>query len=135
MRKRFFSVLIVMVMLTMMIGCAFKADHSEKIKDLEFTVLSEEVIPEELKSIIDSKCEEPFMLTYTDDDNLYICVGYGKQKSTGYSIVVEELYLTEKAVYVSTELLGPDKENDLVKNSCPYIVIKTEKTDLPVIFE
>ena len=32
----------------------------------------------------------------------------GEQPSSGYSIAVEDLYLTENAVYVDTELLGPD---------------------------
>ena len=41
-----------------------------KLRDLEFTVLSEEKIPEELKTIIDEKKAAPFQITYSDTENL-----------------------------------------------------------------
>ena len=61
---------------------------------------------------------------------------YGEQESGGYSITVEDLYLTENAVYVKTCLIGPGAEvpNDGVK-SYPYIVIKTEYLDYSVVFD
>ncbi|MCX4321102.1 MAG: protease complex subunit PrcB family protein, partial [Lachnospiraceae bacterium] len=76
-------------------GCGVETkDGNEKIKDLEFTVLGEENIPEELKQVIEEKKEKEFKLTYQDGDFLYICVGYGRQETGGYSITVNELYLT-----------------------------------------
>lgn len=73
-------------------------------------------------------------MTYSDNENLYICVGYGQQETGGYSITVDELYLTEEAVYVQTTLLGPDvAEKGNRTPSYPYIVIKTEYLDQPVI--
>ena len=101
-------------------------------------VLSEEKIPEELKTVIAEKGTEPFKLTYSDNQNLYISIGYGEQKTGGYSIAVDALYLTDDAIYVSTSLLGPDitgqKENT-GKPSVPYIVLKTEMLDKTVIYE
>ena len=65
-------------------------------------------------------------------------IGYGEQKTGGYSIAVDALYLTDDAIYVSTSLLGPDitgqKENT-GKPSVPYIVLKTEMLDKTVIYE
>ena len=87
-------------------------------------------------TIIAEKKAEPFKLTYSDNDYLYISIGYGEQATGGYSIAVNELYLTDNAVYVNTTLLGPEtavqSEN---APSHPYIVIKTEYLDETVIFE
>lgn len=118
-------------------GCAKEKDPMEKIKDLEFTVLAEENIPDELKSVIEEKKGNTFKVTYQDNGFLYICVGYGEQVSGGYSIVVNALYLTDNAIYADTTLLGPDPSDTGVKKnspSYPYIVIKTEFVDKPVVF-
>lgn len=117
-------------------GCTFLSEERIKLRDLDFTVLSEEKIPEELKTIIEEKKKEPFQITYTDKEYLYICAGYGEQETGGYSIAVNELYLTDTAVYASVSLLGPDRAENSSKNpSYPYIVIKTEYLDQTVIFE
>lgn len=119
-------------------ACGLMQDEKIKLRDLDFTVLSEEKIPEELKTVIAGKGIEPFKLTYSDNQNLYISIGYGEQKTGGYSIAVDELYLTDDAIYVGTSLLGPDitgqKENT-GKPSVPYIVLKTELLDKTVIYE
>lgn len=122
-----------MVVLT---GCTMLSDERVKLRDLEFTVLSEEKIPEELKTIIEEKKAQPFKLTYSDNEYLYISIGYGEQATGGYSIAVNELYLTDNAIYVNTNLIGPDaSEKSNPAASYPYIVIKTEYLDETVIFE
>ena len=86
--------------------------------------------------MIKEKKEEPFKFTFTDGENLYICIGYGKQDRGGYSITVDALYLTEDAIYVETTLLGPDDGEKSQKiASYPYIVIKTESLDQTVVCE
>lgn len=125
--------------LGLLAGCSEKKDPMEKIKDLEFTVLSEDNIPEELKAVIEEKKDTSFKMTYQDNGFMYICVGYGEQVSGGYSIAVNALYLTENAIYADTTLLGPDPSDPAAgkKNSvsCPYIVLKTEFIDKPVVFD
>ncbi len=119
-------------------ACALSGGQEVRLRDLDFTILSENVIPGELKKVIDDRKAESFQLTYTDKENLYIVIGYGEQKTGGYSIAVKELYLTESAVCVDTELLGPEVSGDgAQKNepSYPYIVIKTEYLDQTVMFE
>lgn len=117
-------------------GCTFMSDERIKLRDLDFTILSEGKIPEELAGIIAEKQAEPFKLTYSDNEYLYICIGYGEQATGGYSIAVNELYLTDNAIYVNTTLLGPDaSEKNNPTPSYPYIVIKTEYLDETVIFE
>ncbi|MCI8695081.1 MAG: protease complex subunit PrcB family protein [Lachnospiraceae bacterium] len=117
-------------------GCTFLSQEKIKLRDLDFTVLSEEKIPEQLSAIIEEKKESAFQITYTDNANLYICIGYGKQETGGYSIAVDELYLTDTNICVSTTLLGPEASEKSNKTpSHPYIVIKTEFLEQTVTFE
>ncbi|MCI8327459.1 MAG: protease complex subunit PrcB family protein [Lachnospiraceae bacterium] len=117
-------------------GCGIEEKEDKKLKDMDFTIVSDKEIPDELQKIIGEKKEGQMKLTYLTDKNLYIIRGYGEQKTGGYSIQVKDLYLTENAVYLKTELIGPG-ENDATEEakSYPYIVIKTEKTEDVVIFE
>ena len=136
---RWIGILLTFVLCVMsFIGCGFSQNEKLKLRDLDFTVLSEEKIPEELKTVIAEKGTEPFKLTYSDNKNLYISIGYGEQKSGGYSIAVDALYLTDDAIHVSTSLLGPDitgQKEGAGKPSTPYIVLKTELLDKTVIYE
>ncbi len=120
----------------LMTGCAFDDDDDAKIRDLEFTVVGEADVPQELQTIIAEKRSQPFKMTYSDDQNLYIIVGYGPQATGGYSIQVEELYLTQNAIFLDTELIGPAKgENVAPETSYPIIIIRTELLENPVIFD
>ena len=133
--KRSFLLFVVVLMLTLS-GCSMVSRERVKLKDLEMTILSEEVIAQELMTILDEKKEKTFQFTYTDKEYLYICIGYGKQDTGGYSIAVDELYQTEDAIYISTSLLGPgETEKGATAPSYPYIVVRVENLKLPVIFE
>ena len=117
-------------------ACSVEKDDLKKVRDLEFTVVGATDHPEELKQVIGEKKTAPFKMTYTDDQNLYIAVGYGEQENGGYSISVRELYLTENAIVADTELLGPESaEQTGAEKSYPYIVVKTEYLEEPVIFQ
>ena len=113
----------------------------KKVRDLDFTVVSAEDISEELKSHIDERKEENFTLIYRDGENMYLIVGSGSQEGGGYSIRVNDLYLGEQSVCVSTSLEGPgsgkNTESEIGAGtvSYPYIVIKLETLDAPVIFD
>lgn len=117
-------------------GCGVETQDAEKLEDLEFTVLDPEKVPEELRNVLEEKKAAPFKVTYEDEGYLYICIGYGEQQSSGYSIAVEDLYLTSNAIYVDTELLGPGNgEETALASTCPYIVLKLEYLDKSVVFE
>lgn len=117
-------------------GCKVSKDDGKKVRDLEFTVTGDSEVPEELKQIITGKMSQPFKLTFSDEQNLYIVVGYGPQSTGGYSIAVKELYLTSNSIVIDTELLGPEKgENPAPETSYPYVVVKTENLENPVIFQ
>ena len=117
-------------------GCSVEKENQDKVRDLEFTVVGEADLPEELKNLVMEKKAAPFKLTYSNDQGLYIVVGYGEQATVGYSISVNGLYLTENSIVIDTELKGPEKGEDVgAEKSYPYIVAKTEYLENPVIFQ
>lgn len=117
-------------------GCQMQSTERIKLRDLEFTVQSEETIPVEVMKLIEEKKAEPFKFTFSDEENLYICIGYGRQSRGGYSIAVDALYLAEDAIYVETTLLGPAGSKESVGgDSYPYIVLKTEALEKTVVCE
>lgn len=135
-RSKIMTICLLFFVTVFMTGCAKSNDTMEKIKDLECTVMTEENIPEELKELVDQKKEDAFRMTFEDRGFLYVCIGYGRQETGGYSIAMKELYETANAIYVKTNLIGPKQEEKNNKmESFPYIVIKTEQIDKPVVFE
>ncbi|NLK75014.1 MAG: protease complex subunit PrcB family protein [Clostridiales bacterium] len=134
--RKLFLLIMIVIAIYGLSGCKKEDTEIKKIRDIEFTVVEDADLPGELKEVIDEKKENPFKITYSNKDYLYIVVGYGKQNSGGYSIAVEELYLTDNAIYIDTNLIGPSKD-DLVTQGVtyPYIVVKTEFIDKSVVFE
>lgn len=134
--KKIAAILIGIYIIGALCGCSLLSSERVRLRDLEFTVLSQDKIPQELAAILEERKAEPFKLTYSDQEFLYVCIGYGEQETGGYSIAVDDFYLTDNAIYVSTTLLGPDAnlKNDKTP-SYPYLVIKTEFLDETVIFE
>ncbi len=135
MNRKIVQIFFIGFLLLAVAGCAEKQDRTKKQRDLEFQVLSSEQTPRELGELLEEKKKEGFKLTFTDEEMLYICVGYGQQPTGGYSISVTELYETENAVYVHTNLMGPSPgELKKEKASYPYLVIRLEKQDKTVVF-
>lgn len=123
-------------LITLLSGCAIEKTSRTKVRDLDYHVVTEEEIPEELKTQIEEKKTADFKLTYETPEHLYIVRGYGEQETGGYSIQIKELYLTSNAVFFRTELIGPRKGENVAKSpSYPYIVVQTEKVDKNVVFE
>lgn len=120
----------------MLTGCSVEKEGQDKVRDLEFTVVGEDQLPQELKDLIAQKKSAPFKLTYSNEQGLYIAIGYGEQETGGYSITVNELYLTENSIVIDTELQGPPKGEEVgVEKSYPYVVVQTEYLENPVIFQ
>jgi len=129
-------VLLIGSILIFLSGCSVQTNERKKLKDLEYTIIEESKAPEELKSILQEKKKESFKLTYEEEGSLYLCIGYGEQKTNGYSISVNELYLSENAIYFDTNLIGPSKEENVSETpSYPCLILKTEYIDKPVVFQ
>ena len=116
------------------VPCADK--RQRKSEDLEFTVLDKDAVPEEFKTLIEENKTAPFKLTYADRGKLYIAEGYGPQPTSGYSVEVKELYETQDAVYIRTNLLGPEKGEETKEiTTFPYVVIQLEAIEKDVLFD
>lgn len=118
-------------------GCGMQTiNPMDKIRDVDYTVVTKENIPEEVLREIDKRKEKEFRMTFRDGENLYICLGYGEKDRGGYSISVMELYEAKNGLYVQTELVVPEEEKpvDRVVPTYPYSVIKTEYQEKPVVF-
>ena len=129
-------VLAVILMLGIFGGCGLEKTDEKKLEDLTYTILEEKEIPQEFLAVIEEKKEQMFKLTYTDEASLYIAVGYGVQQTGGYSISVNQCYLTQNAVYFDTTLIGPSKGEQVNEaKSYPYLVIKTKYSEKNVVFQ
>jgi hypothetical protein len=138
MRRSRIAVWLLTIVITVLGITACKTEDTDikKLKDIEFTVVEDADLPGELKEIIDEKKENPFKLSYSNKDYLYIVVGYGKQNSGGYSISVDDLYLTSNAIYINTNLIGPTQDDMVTQGvTYPYVVVKMEFMDKSVVFE
>jgi len=117
-------------------GCGIEKTDGSKVSDLDYEIIEEGDLPEELKTKIEEKKAADFKLTYEGDSYLYVVRGYGEQETGGYSIQILDFYLTQNAVVFDTNLIGPSK--DETKNaapSYPYLVIRTQNPDRNVIFK
>ena len=118
------------------LGCSAENEERVKVQELDFTVTATENIPNELLVVLEETKTDAFYRAYSDGEFMYLCVGYGEQATGGYSITVDDLYLTEEAVCMATTLVGPNAAEEVTKMpSYPYVVVCTEYMDKPIVFE
>ena len=135
MRKQCVYILSIFALL-FLTACSAGKDNMEKLRDVEFTVVNPQDIPEELMGLIEEKQEKTFKLTYADKGYLYLARGYGERETSGYSVEVEECYESEDVIGIKTNLIGPPKDEEIAKKSTyPYIVVKIEYNEKNVVFE
>lgn len=134
MRKRKVG-LAVLAAALLLCGCV-QRESTEKVQDLEFTVTRTADLPQALQQQIEEKKESAFSFTYSDNEYLYAARGYGLQETGGYSISVEECYLSPSAICIKTRLQGPAEGEEVDKTpSCPYIVLKLPLREEEVLFQ
>ena len=101
---------------------------------LEYTIVKQEEIPEEISELMEQKKKNVFQMTYQVGDIRYLMKGYGEQLTGGYSIQVEEVSESENAVFCKTRLIGPEKADAGSEPSYPCIVLKIRETEKPIEF-
>lgn len=117
-------------------GCSVQKYDETKENDVDFTILSEEEIPEQVNEIIEVSKTENFRKTYSDKNYLYIIIGYGAQPTSSYSIEIQELYESSNALYITSMLKGPSRTEKVIEiETYPYIVVKVQHTDKAVVFQ
>ncbi len=136
-KKALAAVLFLWVVLANCLAGCTRNDATEKLRDIGvYSGGGAGRCRRSLRDIIGEKQAAPFKLTYSDGQGLYIVQGYGEQETGGYSIAVRQLYLTEDSIVFDAELIGPEKgEDGGTEKSYPYIVVKTELLENPVVFQ
>ena len=131
---KFCFLLLFLLAVPMLTGCS-KDDAPKKLQELDYTVVSGTDVPDELDALIKERQKKDFQLTFSDNSCLYIIKGYGKQKSGGFSIVINDFYLSDECMVFDTELFGPKSDETVSdKPTYPYIIIKTAYREQPVNF-
>lgn len=117
-------------------GCITKTGEEQKISEPAFTVIDRGNEPDELSAMIETEKGNAFRIVYADQGKLYIAEGYGRQPTTGYSVVVKELYETENTICIHTNLMGPEKGEDIREIATfPYVVVQLEYIDKEILFD
>ncbi len=133
--KQIFTFTLLFCSILALCGCQKEQNTTQKVKQVDYTVVTEADIPEELMKIIEERKDVPFQLTFSDQEFLYVVKGYGSQETGGYDIVVNDFYQNTDSLCLDTELFGPSADEVIDSRiSYPYIVLKTELIDLPVEF-
>lgn len=133
--KSAITIILSVVLATYINGCNVENIDEEKIRDLEYVIVEEEHIPEEVYEQVIADQDEFCRKAYVCSDKLYIVVCYGAQPTEGYTIEVNQLYESSNAVIVETTLKGPsgmDKVAEVI--TYPYIVLQVENVDKTVVF-
>lgn len=129
------GILLLLCML-MLSACSYEKADTKKVRDIEFTVIDPQDIPQELGKQIEENKTAPFRLTYGDSGYLYIARGYGTKDTSGYSVEVPECFEGTNAIYIKTNLQGPSKQEKVISRpTCPYVIIKLEYSDKNVVFQ
>ena len=116
-------------------GCSLHKMDPEKIRDIEYTVVDKEEVPEEFLDRIEEEKKEPFRMSWKEQGYLYAARGYGEQKTSGYSIEVTGCYEAKQGIYIEISLMGQDKGEEISEAPAyPYVVVKMEYIDKEVIF-
>lgn len=120
--------------------CGCRGSEEKERDEIEFSVCYENTMPKELREIVNKNKQKKFKLTYVNENNLYIAIGYGEHDRGNLAVVVRDLYETKREIYVSTTVFT-DKmtiSDGQVRGSYsryPYIVLKLERKNVPVVFD
>ena len=133
-KNRLLTGALIFFLMIIVSSCGIEKISRKKIKDIDFTVVAEIEMPLEVKQIVEKRKEQPFKVTYSDNQYTYIIIGYGRQNHQGYSIKVNNLYETKNGIYIKTEFQGPKEYSNSENVTYPYIVVKIQQTDKSVIF-
>lgn len=117
-------------------ACGQMKGGTDRLEELEYTVLKKEEVPEELGQIIEENKQGEIKMSYEDGGFTYLVRGYGEQKTGGYSIMVGDFYLASDGIHIETSLIGPSAgEKTVEEPSYPYLVLKTEQRKETIYFD
>ncbi|MBE5955037.1 MAG: protease complex subunit PrcB family protein [Lachnospiraceae bacterium] len=118
-------------------ACGKTGEDKEPI-EINYEICGETELPDELKVLIDEKKEKAFRLIYENSAHRYIAVGYGRQKREVYAVTIKDFYERENSIILKTLLVNASKRRGGKAGGaevCPYIVVRCEVMDKPVVFQ
>ncbi len=125
-----------MWMAVLLSGCSGTGDGQGERKEIEFTVMESEKLPQELREAIEKNKAQEIRMTYTDGGFMYLIRGYGEQETGGYSISVSECTEDEERIYFDTRLIGPqEQKKHRDAPSYPCLVVKIEAREKEAVIE
>lgn len=134
--KKMFGVLQIAAIILMISGCSFFKMEDEIVGVLEYTIVEKLDVPNEITELIEKNKEKKMNFTYSDQDKTFLIIGYGEQRTSGYSIEVKEVYEGENVIVVKTNLRGPSSNEEVHETATyPYIVLLVDGPSKPVVFE
>lgn len=137
--KKYYSLFLVILLIIILMGisgCTNTNSKTKKLNDLEYTIVTDVEIPKEVRQLIADNKKTLMKLSYTDQGEQYLVIGYGEQETSGYSVEVLEVYETKNVIYVDTNLLGPQPNEEIsTVATYPYIVINIVANKKPVVFD
>ena len=117
-------------------GCITRIEKEQKKKDLEYILIEQEHLPEEMTEVLGQLKKKAFHFVYSDQGKTYLAEGYGACPTTGYTIEVKKLSETEHAVCLHTSLMGPATgEETKAPPTFPSIVVETRAPEKEVMFD
>ncbi|MDO5145580.1 MAG: protease complex subunit PrcB family protein [Eubacteriales bacterium] len=125
-----------MTVMVVCVGCEKKEKLSGEREKVDYVLCKESQLPKEVKSLLEEKKEKPGNFTYQNAMYLYVIICYGKKPYGGYSVRVEECSKTKKALFVRTQLMGPEVGEPTVEaETFPWLVMRCPRMNLLCIID
>ena len=71
-KNRLLTGALILFLMIIVSSCGIEKISRKKIKDIDFTVVAEIEMPLEVKQIVEKRKEQPFKVTYSDNQYTYI---------------------------------------------------------------
>ena len=125
----------ILCMVIALSGCAVVIKTENGRENRSYELMDIRDVPQELRTKIEEKWAQPFELTYSDMEYLYMVKGYGKKEESGFCIEIAECTESQDAICIEVILHGPGGKGVVCDTEYPFCVLKTAYTEKQVIFE
>ena len=105
-KNRLLTGALILFLMIIVSSCGIEKISRKKIKDIDFTVVAEIEMPLEVKQIVEKRKEQPFKVTYSDNQYTYIIIGLGNYGGG----------LAEELMAIGHEVIGVDQNEGRVDN-------------------
>lgn len=135
MKKVQVFVVMLVVMILLVAGCAQEGVPVEPVNDQEEEAILPDQLPEEIETWIEDSKDQFAAQTYELEGILYLLVTYGEKPTGGFEVEITNIVVRDEKVEVTVEFTEPG-EDDMVTQALtyPYDLAMLEDPGLPVEF-